>query len=84
MHPIDYETEEPLFDNQYYSEAYSRYEAKRNKDLEHCDHHKWSKHCAICNRIVSSEMTDQDYLDYLKLKRDYDRLETVVIRLIYG
>lgn len=61
-----------------------QYDIQRNKDLKNCSHAHWSKWCTRCRRVVSSELTDEQYLDYLQLKKDYTKLETIIINYIYG
>ena len=70
MHSIHFETDDDLIDKNYYPDLISRYNKARDKDLKNCSHEHWSKHCKTCNRIVSSELTDEQFKDYLKLKQD--------------
>jgi hypothetical protein len=76
----NYDREEDFHDNVWYKENITRYNKLRDIDLKECPHVVWSKHCGKCKRVVSSEMTDADYLDYLQLQKDFNRLENILIR----
>lgn len=75
-------SDEDLIDKQWLSDLKSRYNLKRNQDLKTCNHEHWSKFCTCCKRVVSSELTDINHKDYLKLKEDYLFLEKILIKII--
>ena len=81
---IEINTNEFLIDKDWYPQHLNKYEKQRSKDLQTCTHEVWSKKCAVCQRIVSSEMTDAEHLDYMQLRQDYAILESTIITFLYG
>lgn len=81
---FEVQSDSDLIDKDWYPKQISKYEKARDKALKNCKHEKWSKTCKICKRVITSETTDETWKELHELQHDYERLELILVKYIYG